>query len=60
MTSAVKLENEQQFMIAKKIQEMGPSLLGGFVVKYGKDGSGFIDMSVQGQINTIKNEIVVA
>ena len=37
-----------------------PSLLGGFVVKYGKDSSGFIDMSVQGQINTIKNEIVVA
>jgi F-type H+-transporting ATPase subunit delta len=72
VTSAVKLENEQQFMIAKKIQEMtgakniklkpevDPSLLCGFVVKYGKDGSGFIDMSVQGQINTIKNEIVVA
>ena len=44
VTSAVKLENEQQFMIAKKIQEMtgakniklkpevDPSLLGGFVV----------------------------
>jgi len=72
VTSAVKLENEQQFMIAKKVQEMtgakniklkpevDPSLLGGFVVKYGKDGSGFIDMSVQGQLNTIKTEIVVA
>ena len=53
VTSAVKLENEQQFMIAKKkIQEMtgakniklkpevDPALLGGFVVTYGKDGSG--------------------
>merc|ERR1712205_254649 len=56
VTSAVKLENEQQFMIAKKLQEMtgakniklkpevDESLLGGFVVQYGKDGSGFIDM----------------
>lgn len=71
VTSAVKLENEQQFMIAKKIQEMtgakniklkpevDPSLLGGFVVTYGKDGSGFIDMSVAGQIATLKNEVVV-
>ena len=62
VTSAVKLENEQQFMIAKKLQEMtgakniklkpevDESLLGGFVVQYGKDGSGFIDMSVKGQV----------
>ena len=72
MTSAVKLENEQQFMIAKKIQEMtgakniklkpevAPSLLGGFVVTYGKDGSGYIDMSVAGQVKQLKNDIVVA
>ena len=58
----MKLENEQQFMIAKKIQEMtgakniklkpevDPALLGGFVVTYGKDGSGYIDMSVAGQV----------
>ena len=71
VTSAVKLENEQQFMIAKKIQEMtgakniklkpevDPSLLGGFVVTYGKDGSGYIDMSVAGQINTLKTEVVL-
>mmetsp|Transcript_6979 Transcript_6979/g.30684 ORF Transcript_6979/g.30684 Transcript_6979/m.30684 type:complete len:228 (+) Transcript_6979:70-753(+) len=72
VTSAVKLENEQQFMIAKKIQEMtgakniklkpevDPSLLGGFVVTYGKDGSGYIDMSVAGQVRQLKNDIVVA
>jgi F-type H+-transporting ATPase subunit delta len=71
VTSAVKLENEQQFMIAKKIQEMtgakniklkpevDPALLGGFVVTYGKDGSGFIDMSVAGQVAQLKNEVVI-
>mmetsp|Transcript_1290 Transcript_1290/g.3992 ORF Transcript_1290/g.3992 Transcript_1290/m.3992 type:complete len:208 (-) Transcript_1290:1278-1901(-) len=67
VTSAVKLENEQQFMIAKKLQEMtgakniklkpevDESLLGGFVVQYGKDGSGFIDMSVKGQVDSLAN-----
>ena len=70
VTSAVKLENEQQFMIAKKLQEMtgakniklkpevDESLLGGFVVKYGKDGSGFIDMSVKGQVRQLSNVFV--
>jgi F-type H+-transporting ATPase subunit delta len=72
VTSAVKLENEQQFMIAKKLQEMtgakniklkpevDASLLGGFVVTYGKDGSGFIDMSVKGQVQKLQSEIVIA
>ena len=71
MTSAVKLENEQQFLIAKKIQEMtgakniklkpevDPSLLGGFVISYGKDRSGFIDMSVAGQVKTLKTDVVI-
>ena len=71
VTSAVKLENEQQFMIAKKIQEMtgakniklkpevDPALIGGFVVTYGKDGSGYIDMSVAGQVANLKNQVVV-
>mmetsp|Transcript_54764 Transcript_54764/g.173950 ORF Transcript_54764/g.173950 Transcript_54764/m.173950 type:complete len:193 (-) Transcript_54764:147-725(-) len=69
VTSAVKLENEQQFLIAKKLQEMtgakniklkpvvDPSLIAGFVVQYGKDGSAFIDMSVQGQLNKITMEL---
>ncbi|ABO96934.1 F-ATPase family transporter: protons [Ostreococcus lucimarinus CCE9901] len=70
VTSAVKLENEQQFMIAKKLQEMtgakniklkpevDESLLGGFVVQYGKDGSGFIDMSVRGQVDKLASVFV--
>jgi F-type H+-transporting ATPase subunit delta len=70
VTSAVKLENEQQFMIAKKLQEMtgakniklkpevDESLLGGFVVQYGKDGSGFIDMSVKGQVDKLSQVFV--
>ena len=71
VTSAVKLENEQQFMIAKKLQEMtgakniklkpevDESLLGGFVVQYGKDGSGFIDMSVKGQVDKLSQVFTV-
>merc|ERR1712205_110499 len=70
VTSAVKLENEQQFMIAKKLQgmtgakniklkpEVDESLLGGFVVQYGKDGSGFIDMSVRGQVDKLASVFV--
>jgi len=62
VTSAVKLEAEQQFAIAKKLQAMtgakniklnpvvDPALLGGFVVQYGKDGSGMIDLSIKGQM----------
>ena len=68
--SAVKLYNDQQFNIAKKLQEMtgakniklkpevDESLLGGFVVQYGKDGSGFIDMSVKGQVKELSNVFV--
>jgi len=70
VTSAVKLENEQQFLIAKKLQEMtgakniklkpqvDESLIGGFVVKYGPDGSSQVDMSVKGQLDKIANSLV--
>jgi F-type H+-transporting ATPase subunit delta len=30
-----------------------PSILGGFILKYGKDGSASIDLSVKGQLDTI-------
>ena len=72
VASAVKLENEQQFAIAKKLQAMtgakniklkpviDASLLGGFVVKYGKDGSASIDLSVKGQMDTIAASLVAA
>lgn len=67
LTSAVKLEQEQQFMIAKKLQELtgskniklkpviDESLIAGFVVEY---GSSAIDLSVRGQLSKISNELV--
>jgi len=67
LTSAVGLEQEQQFMIAKKLQELtgskniklkpviDESLIAGFVVEY---GSSAIDLSVRGQLSKISNELV--
>lgn len=64
--SAVKLEQEQQFLIAKKLQELtdskniklkpviDESLIAGFIVEY---GSAQIDMSVRGQLEMIANEL---
>jgi F-type H+-transporting ATPase subunit delta len=69
LTSAVQLEQEQQFLIAKKLQELtgskniklkpqiDESLIAGFIVKY---GSSEIDLSVKGQLNKISNELVEA
>ena len=69
VTSAVKLEIEQQFAIAKKLQSMtgakniklkpivDPSILGGFIVKYGKDGSASVDLSVKGQMDMIASSL---
>lgn len=66
LTSAVQLEQEQQFLIAKKLQELtgskniklkpqiDESLIAGFIVKY---GSSEIDLSVKGQLNKISNEL---
>ena len=71
VTSAAKLGNEQQFLIAKKLQELtgakniklkpevDAALLGGFVVQYGKDGSSSIDFSVKGQLEKIAAQIAV-
>lgn len=65
LRSAVKLEQEQQFLIAKKLQELtgskniklkptlDTSLIGGFVVEY---GSSQIDLSVKGQLERV-NEV---
>merc|ERR1719378_1936865 len=61
--SAVALEEEQHFLIAKKIQELTRSkmvtvkrvvdeaLIGGFIVEY---GSSKIDLSVRGALERIK------
>ncbi|GBF89677.1 F-type H+-transporting ATPase subunit delta [Raphidocelis subcapitata] len=64
--SAVKLEQEQQFLIAKKLQELTGSkniklrpvidttLVGGFVVEY---GSSQIDLSVRGQVERVADSL---
>ena len=66
LRSAVKLEQEQQFLIAKKLQELtgskniklkpviDESLIAGFTVEY---GSAQIDMSVKGQLESISSEL---
>jgi F-type H+-transporting ATPase subunit delta len=73
LRSAVKLEQEQQFLIAKKLQELtgskniklkpviDASLIAGFVVEY---GSSQIDLSIRGQVErvaeTLTKEMAVA
>merc|ERR1719183_2709832 len=72
VTSAVQLENEQQFLIAKKLQELtgakniklkpeiDEDLIAGFVVRYGKDGSGMIDISVKGRLEKLAAQMMAA
>lgn len=67
LRSAVKLEQEQQFLIAKKLQELSgarnvkivpvvdESLIAGFVVEW---GASQIDLSVAGQLNKISAELM--
>ena len=67
LRSAVKLEQEQQFLIAKKLQELSgarnvkivpvidETLIAGFVVEW---GASQIDLSVKGQLNKITNELM--
>merc|ERR1712138_189248 len=67
--SAVALEEEQHFLIAKKIQELTCSkmvtvkrvvdekLIGGFIVEY---GSCQIDLSVRGALDRMRNELKTA
>lgn len=69
VTSAVKINTSQLAQIAKKVQSMSgaknvrmknvvdASLVGGFIVRYGKDGSRLIDMSVKGQLDRIAQQI---
>ncbi|MEW5297958.1 MAG: hypothetical protein WDW38_003744 [Sanguina aurantia] len=66
LRSAVKLEQEQQFLIAKKLQELtgskniklkpviDQSLIAGFVVEF---GSSQIDLSIKAQIERVADDI---
>jgi F-type H+-transporting ATPase subunit delta len=70
--SAVKIEKPQLALIAKKIQSMSgaknvriknivdESLIAGFIVQYGKDGSRYIDMSVKGQLDRLASQFAAA
>lgn len=70
--SAVKIEKPQLALIAKKIQTLcgaknvriknivDQSLIAGFIVQYGKDGSRYIDMSVKGQLDRLASQFAAA
>ena len=63
----MKLEQEQQFLVAKKLQELSgskniklktvidESLIAGFIVDY---GSAQIDLSVKGQLEDVAQDLV--
>lgn len=72
VTSAVEIEKSQLSLIGKKVQSMSgsknvklkniidPSIIAGFIVRFGEDGSRLIDMSVKGQLNQIASQIELA
>lgn len=69
VTSAIKLENEEQFLIAKRLQELtgakniklkpsiDDSILAGFIVRYGENGSNLLDQSLKAKLNTITTDL---
>lgn len=72
VTSAVEINKSQLSLIGKKVQSMSgsknvklknivdPSIIAGFIVRFGKDGSRLIDMSVKGQLDRIASQIDMA
>jgi F-type H+-transporting ATPase subunit delta len=70
VTSAVKLESEEQFLIAKKLQELtgakniklkpaiDEELIGGYVINYGENGSSMIDQSIKGKFERLEQSLV--
>lgn len=72
VVSAVKLDSEQQLSIAKQLQrltgrkniklkpQVDENLLGGFVLKFGKDASMQIDMSIKGQLEKIEEDLMTS
>ncbi|GBG41397.1 hypothetical protein CBR_g87784, partial [Chara braunii] len=71
VSSAIKLNNSQQALIAKKLQELtgakkiklkstvDPSLIAGFKLKFGKGGSMLVDLSVKGQLASMQSQFAV-
>ena len=72
VVSASKLDGDKQLEIAKQIQRLtgrkniklvpkvDESLLGGFVIKFGKSGSMQIDMSIKGQLEKIEEDLLAS
>uniref|UniRef100_A0A7S3FGM4 Uncharacterized protein n=1 Tax=Prasinoderma singulare TaxID=676789 RepID=A0A7S3FGM4_9VIRI len=72
VTSAVELEEGQQALIAKKVQEItgaksvklkpviDESVIGGLVLTLGSDGSTQIDLSVRGKLEEVERALAVA
>lgn len=70
--SALELEHYQLARIAKKVKNLtgaqnvklqsiiDPSLIAGFVIRFGKDASQMIDMSVKGQFENLSAQFVGA
>ncbi|KAJ7540408.1 hypothetical protein O6H91_10G013500 [Diphasiastrum complanatum] len=69
VTSAIAINSSQLSLIAKKIQSMSkaknvrlknvidPTLIAGFMIKFGNDGSRLIDLSVKGQLERIAAQL---
>ena len=69
VTSAVSLSEEQKAAIVEKIKgltgakdiklktDIDKSILGGFIVQYGENGSGLIDMSVKGEVESLSQMV---
>ncbi|KAI5062538.1 hypothetical protein GOP47_0023077 [Adiantum capillus-veneris] len=69
VTSAIEMDKSQLSLIGKKVQSMSgsknvklkniidPSIIAGFIVRFGEDGSRLIDMSVKGQLEKIASQI---
>jgi hypothetical protein len=69
VTSAVELDARQTELIARKMRRItgfvnlkienvvDPSLIAGFVVRYGTDDSHVIDLSVKGKLAALKNHV---
>lgn len=69
LKSAARLQQDQEFEIAKHLQEktnsknikikpiIDPTLIGGFVVEFGDN---MVDLSVKGQLDRIEGELMAA
>ncbi|KAI0529461.1 hypothetical protein KFK09_002011 [Dendrobium nobile] len=69
VSSALKLDERQVSLIARKVKRLtgftnlrlentiDPTLIAGFVISYGDDGSNIIDLSVKGQLANLASQV---